>query len=206
MADFSVEPIFATPIIVARLDDTQALNEALSGAILERRTSDPGIAQSNLGGWHSQLDFFSWAGEPGAVVARAAIELADAHTTDQAAIPGKRRGWRLEAWANVIDCTGAHVEHFHPGAFWSAVYYVRVDPGEGGQLMLYDPRGAMTQMHAPDLLLVGGGGERQVAFTPEAGQLVMFPSWLTHSVTPYAGDGRRISVAINLTAGPRPVV
>ena len=35
---------------------------------------------------------------------------------------------------------------------------------------------------------------------PEPGQIVLFPSWLAHSVDPWEGDGERISIALNLTA------
>jgi hypothetical protein len=34
--------------------------------------------------------------------------------------------------------------------------------------------------------------------------LILFPSWLTHSVAPWHGEGLRISIAINLSAPPRP--
>ena len=34
---------------------------------------------------------------------------------------------------------------------------------------------------------------------PRAGLLVLFPSWLSHGVRPYAGTDVRISIALNLT-------
>jgi hypothetical protein len=33
--------------------------------------------------------------------------------------------------------------------------------------------------------------------TPEAGTMVLFPSWLIHSVTAYRGNRPRVSVAFN---------
>jgi hypothetical protein len=45
----------------------------------------------------------------------------------------------------------------------------------------------------------------QVAIRPAAGLLVLFPSWLRHSVRPHHGDRERVSVAINLSlAGALP--
>lgn len=202
--EFSVEALFATPVIVAYPANAAALNEALEAAIDARRRVDPGIARTNIGGWHSRTDLFDWAGEAGNTIARHVIELADAHTIDTAAAPGVRRGWTVDAWANVITGAGAHSSHIHPGAFWSAVYYVRADPGDGGELVLVDPRGAAPQMHAPELRLRGGNGERQVEAPAEAGKLVIFPSWLEHSVRPYSGGGTRISIALNLAARALP--
>ena len=37
---------------------------------------------------------------------------------------------------------------------------------------------------------------------PQPGLLLMFPSWLSHAVRPYRGDGVRISIAINMTPAP----
>ena len=36
-----------------------------------------------------------------------------------------------------------------------------------------------------------------VAFSLEAGQLILFPSHLTHHVQPFFGEGERITVAFN---------
>jgi len=198
---FEVTALFGTPVIVAQVADARQLNAELEAAIIARRAQDPGVALTNVGGWHSRTDFFDWAGEAGMTIGRHVIELADGHTIDTAPPTGGRRGWRLDAWANVIDGAGEHVPHIHPGAYWSAVYYVRADAGEGGLLEFHDPRAAMNQMHAPTLRMLGGGDERSVTTAAEPGKLVLFPSWLTHGVTPYRGDGRRISVAINLAAG-----
>jgi uncharacterized protein (TIGR02466 family) len=200
---FSSAPLFATPFISGVLPDAEAINPTLESAILRRRGEDAGVTRSNDGGWHSRHDVLEWGGEALAVVARAIVGLADAHTHDSAAVPSVRRGWRLEGWANVIEGAGGHHRHVHPGCFWSAVYYVKVDPGEGGELELFDPRGPQVEMYAPDLRIEGqGNGIHRIA--PVAGQLVLFPSWLSHAVVPYRGDGRRITVAINLMAGPRP--
>jgi hypothetical protein len=39
---------------------------------------------------------------------------------------------------------------------------------------------------------------KTISFTPENGRCVMFPGWLSHSVSIYRGDAPRISVAFNL--------
>jgi uncharacterized protein (TIGR02466 family) len=95
--------------------------------------------------------------------------------------------------------------HCHPAAFWSAVYYP--DPGgaeidgNGGELLLEDPRYPMAYMTVPDLLLRDANNDPMqslVSIRPVAGRIVMFPSWLRHSVRPHKGDRDRISIALNL--------
>ena len=101
--------------------------------------------------------------------------------------------------------------HRHPGAFWSAVYYVddgyggSPDRALGGELVLEDPRMPAIRMAAPDLRFRRPGGKadhHETWMRPESGRIVMFPAWLSHAVRPYRGSGLRISVAVNLSAVP----
>lgn len=193
--------IFSTPLIVTELAGADVVNPALEQLILDARVRDPGVARSNQGGWHSDTQFLRWAGDAIVPVARAMIETADAATRDIQAQPGWRRGWMLEGWANVNPPGGAHNgPHTHGGTYWSAVYYVRIDPGTGGELVLHDPRLPALEMHAPMLRFAGGDGEQRVVVQPHAGMLVLFPAWLVHSVAPWQGEGLRISIAVNLSA------
>ena len=40
-------------------------------------------------------------------------------------------------------------------------------------------------------------GHQNANLRLEAGQLVMFPSWVLHDVKPFEGDGERITIAFN---------
>lgn len=200
--DFQVQPIFATPLIVRQVSDGR-LNPELEKAILSRRREQAGMKQSNLGGWHSDTDLFSWGGEASHELGRKVVALADANTRDLRAEKEGRRGWIVEGWANVSEAGASNAPHNHGGCYWSAVYYVRVDEGEGGELILHDPRLPALDMHAPHLRFANAGPEQIIRIKPRAGMLVMFPSWLVHSVAPWSGPGQRISIAINLSEKPR---
>ena len=197
---FQLELVFSTPIVIGRLPGADELNPALEAAILERRRVDAGITRSNVGSWHSDTRLFEWGGEAARRLAAEIIELADANTLDLMAERNGRRGWTVEGWANVTDSGGFNQQHTHPGCFWSAVYYVRIDEGEGGHLVLHDPRMPVLNMHAPDLRFRHAGIEQMVHTSPSTGMLILFPSWLTHSVVPWQGSGLRISIAVNLSA------
>ncbi|GEQ99810.1 hypothetical protein JCM17845_04340 [Iodidimonas gelatinilytica] len=66
----------------------------------------------------------------------------------------------------------------------------------------------MNAMYAPDFAVKDSKdmvqGREQV-FRPAAGTMVVFPSWLMHSVRPYLGTHERVSVAINLSLVPAPL-
>lgn len=201
----TLDRAFATPVISDRIENADAINAALEPLILARRQADQGMVRSNTGGgWHSDMNLLRWAGDAVRPVVARMVELADAHVIDRQAKPGQRRGWMLEAWANVNPKGAANAPHSHGACFWSAVYYVRVDEGQGGEIVLTDPRMPAIEMHAPYLFFRDAGGERLIRIRPSAGQILLFPSWLVHSVTPWRGEGLRISIAINLSAPPLP--
>jgi len=197
-SDAKVLRLFSTPVILGQVDEADALNAALERAILERQDQDPGLVRSNVGGWHSKPDLLAWAGEAGQKVARAVTELANAHTADAGGKPVNVR-WRVEAWANVSGAGHSNAQHIHGGCYWSAVYYVRAEPSTSGHLVLHDPRMPALRMHAPGLRLKDAGPELIARIRPEPGQIVLFPSWLAHSVEASNDEGARISIAMNLS-------
>lgn len=194
--DFHVEQAFWTPIVVDGLPDAQALNDELERIILEVREREPGIRRANVGGWHSETDMSEWGGPSFDRLLERVFQLASANTVKRS----EDRGWKVTAWANVGERGSYITPHAHGGCYWSAIYYVRVDPGDGGELIVHDPRMPMLDMHAPDYSFRYSGGERRITMAPVAGRLLLIPAWLMHSVSAWEGDGLRISVAMNLAA------
>lgn len=190
-------PAFATPVYMFRIDGCEPLNAALKEAILRRERDDPGLARSNVGGWHSRDDFFSWQDRGVDTLqqcAKGVLEsvvpiMVQANCTFQS---------RFAAWANVLRYGGYNKRHSHPDCQISMVYYVEVgtEPGaeapESGVFELLDPR-----VHAEMAALPGDPVGRSLNVRPSNGQMIVFPSWMYHQVNPYYGEGERISVAIN---------
>jgi uncharacterized protein (TIGR02466 family) len=193
-----VQHIFSTPLLVERIEDPQ-FNLALEKAILARHSEHPGVQRSNVGGWHSDLQLLDWGGAPARRLLDHVIALANKNTIYKGGGEVVTE-WRAEGWANVSQNGATNMMHVHGGCYWSAVYYVRIDEGEGGQLVFYDPRMPTLAMHAPHLRFRNGNGEREVRVKPAPGLLILFPAWLQHAVDAWYGEGFRISIAINLTA------
>jgi len=206
----SVAGLFQTPLAAVTLADHETLDAALAERILARRGQEPGVAASNIGGWHS-AEFQSWSGPPGAQLLEAARQLVDRLTlTDTpGGLARTAINWRVTAWANVSSAGDGNRAHGHPGAFWSGVYWVDdggADQDEtlGGLFEMSDPRGLLPVMYAPSLRYAVAGCEDAGAartLTPKAGMMILFPSWLSHAVTPYRGTRPRISVAFNFSYG-----
>lgn len=191
--------LFQTPLIVDELEGADALNAELERLILAKMEEDEGVTRSNLGGWHSQSDLLAWSGEAGQRLAYHAAAMASANTVDVQPAAGQLH-WQIEGWANVSRGGDSNLPHVHGGAFWSAVYYVRVGTASGGRLVLHDPRMPALRMHAPNLRFKTDASDQAAFFKPAAGRMVMFPAWLQHSVEPWGGEDVRISIAMNLRA------
>ena len=80
------------------------------------------------------------------------------------------------------------------------------NPAAGIRVELRDRDGATlttaetdSDGRIPELAPGGLTAGREDFFTPRAGVLVMFPSWLVHAVRPYVGTRTRISIAFNLS-------
>ncbi len=201
-----VQALFATPVAIARFPEADRANPALHATILEREAQFPTTDHSNRGGWQSSWDFADWCGEPGRRLLSFGEALAQKLTRTRAGQPANL-SWRLNAWANVNRGGHGNEFHTHPGAVWSAVYYVDdggagTDPALGGALELQDPRGVAPAMYRPDLVPAVPGGEATGAgqtLPPRTGHVIMFPSWLSHCVRPYQGNRVRISIAMNMS-------
>src|SRR5262245_52858964 len=202
--------IFPTPLVLATMPDADALNPELKRIILAREAATESVQRSNQGGWQSTWDLHQWGGAPLQKVLSFMRAIADEITVDRA---GERHElpWRINCWANVSRLGQGNQFHTHPGALWSATYYVddggtgtATDSSLGGEFEIADPRGVAPVMYAPYLTFPGPDGSalgEAQRLTPRTGMCVVFPSWLSHGVRPYRGTRERISIAINFSLG-----
>ncbi len=205
--------LFKTPVLTTVLPGANALNPPLREAILARREIDAGVSHSNLLGWQSDKSLPEWGGEPARIIRDWIVAACERVTVDLKAGGRRRFRWLPDMWANVSPPGASNQTHSHPGSYWSAVYYVddgfegASDPALGGELVFLDPRMPMIRMGAPDLRYRrqdGSHDHHETWIRPSSGRVVIFPSWLMHSVRPYSGKGLRISIAVNVAAAPLP--
>jgi len=205
-----IQPMFATPFALDTHPAPGPLNASLRTLFLQRerdafRNPAP-YTERNAGLFESRFDLFQWP-EPEIAELREfcmsrVLQLVQALNGHP---PEAMRQWRLavESWFHVTRRHGWFGVHHHPNASWSGVYCVDAgtsDPGatDAGKLTFLHPS-ALATMHT-DL-----GNEslrppfnvQHAGYVLEAGQLVLFPSHLMHHVTPFEGDGERITVAFN---------
>ena len=99
-------------------------------------------------------------------------------------------------WANA-DAPGAgHKSHSHPNNFLSGVYYVKTPTG-ADTINFHDPR-AQTGIIRPPVTELTAENTDQVVVAVSAGTLLVFPSWLEHSVDPNRSSDERLSISFNI--------
>jgi len=184
----------STPIWVRRLADQRRINTDILAFVDELDVTTPAITRSNVGGWHSHDKLHSTkqlselTGIIGATCARCAHFLDFDFGNFDLII--------TQMWMNKNGPGDFNKLHVHPNSFLSGAYYVRMPP-QGGNIEFYDPVPARAMIGFPTRA-AGNGTASSVAFTSEEGMLLVFPSWLQHSVQPNRSNDVRISISFNV--------
>ena len=89
-----------------------------------------------------------------------------------------------------------HPKHAHPNSFLSGVYYVQT-PSGADTINFHDPRVQPAIIRPPVTELVAANADQAVISVTD-GTLLLFPSWLEHSVDVNASEGIRISASFNI--------
>ncbi len=188
---------FPTPILQARYERTDEFNMELARRVLALREKSPGLQRSNIGAWHSESTFPNDVGEPyGSQLGKMFAESVRAAVESMVEMTGPwPEKFRIDIWANVHERGHSHVPHVHPGCPWTGVYYVATETNAGGEIVFSDPRTAALMIVHP---LNPFNTTNMITIAPVAGMMLVFPSFVYHSVRPYEGTTPRISISFDL--------
>ena len=99
-------------------------------------------------------------------------------------------------WAIINTGGSANLRHQHGNSTISGAYYVRA-PENSGDIVFYDPRPAPVYSYPnidkPNILNAQVNG-----VNPKEGALVLFPSYLDHSVNENLSNDERIVISFNI--------
>eukprot|EP01039_Chlorochromonas_danica_P003898 gene3900-4259_t len=87
-------------------------------------------------------------------------------------------------WASVHANGSYHLAHHHENSMVSGVLYAAT-PAGAGDFVANDPRGPLPPFG------------RSQHFTPQLGDMILFPGWLMHSVLPTLSSLPRVSISFN---------
>ena len=181
--------IFSTPIWQKKILDDEK-NNILRNNILNRSKKEPSVQKTNIGGWQSNdikdekifKDLFS--------------EIDNSIKSTELKI---KTLIIRQAWCNVNRKNNWNIIHNHGQYNLSAIYFVQ-KPKDSGSLALRDPRAILTASW-------GGWADKIYDLTNENAviylnttekDLIIFPSFLDHFVSPSNTDEERISIAMDI--------
>lgn len=190
---------FPTVIQVSQIERAEELNEGLLTAIYQIKETVP---NSKPPGWCCEVyttirtpygllereDFREFL----SIVKDKTLQYAQGLRYDVEKYPPKVN----ECWVNVYSATHAQEVHRHPNSVFSGIYYVKAPQGcaptlfhsEVSDVMLEPPVLARTPLNA------------QVQHIDAVeGRMVIFRSWLRHSVLPSTIDEDRVTISFNVT-------
>ena len=187
---------FPTPVWTLQLDNYQSINEQMYKFTKTIQSKDKeGISKSNIKGWHSK-DFDMQENEPKNFI-KFILPAIEQVITDMNWEKHKQSVNINNMWAIINTGGSANLRHQHGNSTISGAYYVRA-PKNSGDIVFYDPRPAPVYTYPkavnPNLLNAQVNG-----ISPKEGALVLFPSYLDHSVNENLSNEERIVISFNIT-------
>jgi uncharacterized protein (TIGR02466 family) len=108
----------------------------------------------------------------------------------------ERLDWLVkEAWMNVLETGGSQFMHTHANSFVSGIVYLTT-PHPSAHTMFRKPGGGSEFIFKNDVPLDHFSSDTWLFRDAVAGDLLLYPSYLSHGVPPNEG-GRRVTLAFN---------
>ena len=191
-------PIYSVPLWQSEYPEFDEHKEIFLNAVRTYKEQNPSVQKSNIAGYHSPetlqgveelRPLFEYLCQLG-FKAVGDLDFVDCDIA------------LTSAWLNVNDTRQCmNGEHVH-GDVFSGVFYLQA-PEESGKLVLQNP--AINRMWNGCALTAQKNqftGE-SIRIEPVEGNIILFPSYLPHSVETNNHDEERISISFNLIALPK---
>tara|TARA_B100000963_G_C22606001_1_gene662527 strand:- start:843 stop:1445 length:603 start_codon:yes stop_codon:yes gene_type:complete len=186
---------FPTPVWALQIENYKSVNEEMYTYIKNQQEKDQiGINKSNIKGWHSK-DFNLNDKEP-QNFASFVISYVEQVMLDMNWDKIKQSVKINNMWAIVNTGGSANLRHQHGNSTISGAYYVRA-PESCGDIIFYDPRPAPVYSH-PNATSPNSLNAQVNGISPREGALVLFPSYLDHSVNENLSNDERIVISFNI--------
>ncbi len=191
---------FPTPIWISEIINYEDINKELIKFIYEEKDLDPkGKIKSNVKGWHSK-PFDLKNQSLNNFLKSISVEIEKA-TIDM--------GWDVNnqvvkitsMWSIINKKDSFNERHHHGNSSLSAAYYVNANK-DSGDIVFYDPRQAFAFSH-PEANKINDLNAQVKSVTPKSGTLVLFPSYLDHSVKPSKSEEDRVVISFNISLIPK---
>ena len=185
---------FQTPVWVRQVVGHERINAHILTVLRRLEATTRSVTRSNEGGWHSheRLHRDEDLAEVTRIFGLTCVGCAkfmefDFDNYDLAI---------TQMWLNKNGPGDYNKAHIHPNAIMSGTYYVQTPP-RSGNIELHDPVPARPMLPFP-VKKRKPNNSPSVEYACQEGLLLVFPSWLLHSVQPNRSDEFRVSISFNV--------
>ena len=187
--------IFSTPVWTSIIPNHKQVNKKMFSYIKSIQSADPnGKIKSNINGWHSQY-FNLEDEEPKFFINSISTTLSESFNDMDWDL--KKSEIKITSMWSIINLKNAsNARHIHPNNYISAAYYIKASKNSG-DIVFYDPRSANT-IRFPNVSNTNKLNSNIFSVQPEEGLLVLFPSYLHHSVNINNSEEERIVLSFNI--------
>ncbi len=187
--------LFPTPIWTSQLENFKIINEEMYNFIKKEQIKDEkGISKSNNKGWHSK-NFVLHENEPknfinfiSPYIEKVMVDMNWDKTKQTVKISNM--------WAIINSGGSTNARHQHGNSTISGAYYVRA-PKNCGDIIFYDPRPAPVYYY-PTAISSNMLNAQVNGISPKEGGLILFPSYVDHSVNENLSADERIVISFNI--------
>ena len=197
-----MEVSFKVPVHVIKPNFNENLLNELEADIYKIQSNSPSIKVSNIHGWHSETDLFTR--EETSIKTLCRLLMTETTRQLMSITPDfdpKKYDGEFGGWININPKGGANATHHHQPWDWSGVFYVKQPDisdkdGRSGMIEFINPCQQSSTLASKGF--ENSGMAPFLRFRPNPGEIVLFPSYLLHSVYPNETDDDRITIAYNL--------
>ena len=188
-----IETFFTSFLAYTNLDNID--NQKLIAYGYGLKDLSVGTINSNVGAWQSDsLDLINY-------------EVAKLADTIKEHVEKVAECWKLKndktyvsidnLWININPKCGFNRPHVHPGATFSGVYYVKCKTNGSGIVFQHPATNFQYHINPDTLIEYNEFVSATARYTPNEGDLYIFPAYLVHYVEPNRSNDDRISIAFN---------
>tara|TARA_Y100000590_G_scaffold459425_1_gene616422 strand:+ start:667 stop:1275 length:609 start_codon:yes stop_codon:yes gene_type:complete len=187
--------IFPTPVWASLIKNHHQVNEKMFNYIKKLESINPqGIKKSNILGWHSE-NFDLNEKEPKFFLDSIYNYLNKA-INDMGWDNQKNKIKVTAMWSIINKKNASNSRHIHSNNFISGAYYIKA-PRNCGDILFHDPRDAKV-IRKPITSNANKLNAEVVNISPQEGLLILFPSYLFHSVNENNSGEERIVISFNI--------
>ena len=189
--------LFPQPIFKYQVDDYKTLNSELIKYIYKLREEDSdGVKKSNINGWHSKSFNLSDVNNiPNKFFSHISKHIQDVFD---------KYGWTFDPpkvkctsmWAIINKKGNFNIEHTHSNNYLSAAYYVKA-PENCGNFKASNPNIISRNVY-PKSDKSTELNSNSASINVSEGDLLIFPSYLPHSVEENKSEEDRVIISFNL--------